>query len=140
MANQPVKRKPTLPGSGDTPETLFHDLQELIRESRQGLARSVNTAMVLLYWRVGERIYRHILAGKRADYGESILLNLSKRLTTDFGRGFSPPNLSRMLRFHEHFTDYQIVSTLSKQLGSFCRVGHPGERIEAGILRRDVSA
>ena len=35
---------------------LFEDLRSLIIEARQDVARQVNSALVLLYWRVGKRI------------------------------------------------------------------------------------
>ena len=48
-------------------DTLFQDLRELIIEARQDVARQVNSAMVLLYWRVGDRIRQDILKEKRAE-------------------------------------------------------------------------
>jgi hypothetical protein len=41
---------------------------------------------------------------------------LSAQLVADFGNGFSRPNLFRMIRFAEVFSDNKIVSTLSRQL------------------------
>lgn len=42
---------------------------------------------------------------------------MSKELVAEFGRGFSWPNLSRMIALAEAFPDEQIVATLSRQLG-----------------------
>ena len=47
-------------------DTLFRDLRALIIEARQDVARQVNSALVLLYWRVGKRIRQDILKEKRA--------------------------------------------------------------------------
>jgi len=96
---------------------LFKDLRELIIEARQDVARSVNSALVMLYWRVGQRIRQDILKEKRAGYGEEILSTLSRKLVEEFGNGFSQPNLFRMVRFAEAFSEEQIVVTLSRQLG-----------------------
>lgn len=49
--------------------SLFNDLRALIIEARQDVARQVNSALVLLYWRVGKRIRQDILKEKRAEYG-----------------------------------------------------------------------
>ncbi len=99
------------------PGKLLEDLRALIHQTREGVARSVNSALVLLYWQVGYRIRTEILKEERAGYGEEILSTLSKELTADFGKGYSWPNLSRMARFAEVFPDRELVATLSAQLG-----------------------
>ena len=53
----------------------------------------------------------------RLAYGEQIVSTLSKQLAAEFGNGYSRPNLFRMIKFAELFTDREIVSTLSRQLG-----------------------
>jgi predicted nuclease of restriction endonuclease-like (RecB) superfamily len=98
-------------------DDLFQDLRSLILETRQDVARTVNSSLVILYWKVGQRIRQDILKEKRATYGEEILSTLSKKLVEEFGNGFSLPNLFRMVRFAEVFPTEQIVSTLSAQLG-----------------------
>jgi predicted nuclease of restriction endonuclease-like (RecB) superfamily len=96
--------------------TLLGDLRQLIAEARQDVARQVNSALVLLYWRVGQRIRRDVLKEKRAEYGEEIFATLSQQLVTDFGRGFSEKNLQRMVQFAEVFPDEKIVVALIRQL------------------------
>lgn len=39
-------------------KTLLTDLRQLIAEARQDVARQVNSALVMLYWRIGQRIRR----------------------------------------------------------------------------------
>ncbi len=97
--------------------SLFQDLRSLIIEARQDVARQVNSALVLLYWRVGKRIHQDILREKRAEYGEQILCGVSEKLVHEFGAGFSEKNLWRMVQFAEVFPNEQIVVTLSRQLG-----------------------
>jgi predicted nuclease of restriction endonuclease-like (RecB) superfamily len=98
-------------------DNLFQDLRSLIIEARQDVARQVNSALVLLYWRLGKRIRQDILKESRAEYGEEIVPTLSAQLVPEFGEGFSKRNLFRMIRFAEVFPTEQIVSTLSTQLG-----------------------
>jgi len=105
----------TVPTSRDS--NLASDVKDLILASRQSVARRVNSALVLLYWKVGERIRCDVLKEKRAEYGEEILPTLSAKLVPDFGQGFSPRNLARMISFVEVFPDPKIVATLSQQLG-----------------------
>jgi len=98
------------------PKTLLKDLRELIAEARQDVARQVNSALVLLYWRVGNRIRQDILKEKRAEYGEQIVSAVSRELAAEFGQGFSEKNLRHMIRFAEGFPDEEIVSALRRQL------------------------
>jgi predicted nuclease of restriction endonuclease-like (RecB) superfamily len=107
-----------LPSNSHKPsDSLFKDLRSLIIEARQDVARQVNSALVLLHWRVGKRIRQDILKEKRAEYGEEILSTLSRKLVAEFGNGFSLPNLFRMVRFAEVFPEEKIVVTVSRQLG-----------------------
>jgi hypothetical protein len=82
-------------------DNLFQDLRSLIIEARQDVARQVNSALVLLYWRVGKRIRQDILKEKRAGYGEQIVSAVSRELTAEFGQGFSEKNIWHMIRFAE---------------------------------------
>ena len=95
---------------------LLSDLRTLIEETRQDVARSVNSALVMLYWNVGQRIRQDILKERRAEYGREIVVTLSRQLVEEFGNGFSRPNVFRMVRFAEVFPEQEIVSTLSRQL------------------------
>lgn len=95
---------------------LLNDLQTMIADARQDVARRVNSALVLLYWKVGKRIRQDILKEKRAGYGEEIVPTLSAQLVPEFGAGFGVRNLFRMIKFAEVFPNKNIVSTLSAQL------------------------
>ena len=77
----------------------------------------MNSALVALYWNVGQRIRQDVLKEKRAEYGEGIISALGRQLEAEFGRGFGPRNLFRMVRFAEVFPDFKIVSALMTQLG-----------------------
>jgi hypothetical protein len=76
-----------------TPKFLLKDLRELIAEARQDVARQVNSALVLLYWRVGRRIRQDILKERRAEYGGEIVPTVSAQLVPEYGEGFSKHNL-----------------------------------------------
>lgn len=100
-----------------TPASLLGDVRDLILSTKENVSRGVNAALVLLYWKIGERIRRDVLKERRAEYGEQIVSTLSRRLQTEFGRGFDVKSLRRMIQFAEVFQDHEIVSTLSRQLG-----------------------
>lgn len=99
-----------------TSKALLQDLREMITGARQDVARSVNSALVMLYWNVGQRIRKEILNEKRADYGEEIVQTLSAQLVEEFGPGFGRRNLFNMVRFVEIFPNSKIIATMSRQL------------------------
>jgi predicted nuclease of restriction endonuclease-like (RecB) superfamily len=88
----------------------------MIASARQDVARSVNSALVMLYWKIGQRIRKEILKEKRADYGEKILPTLSAQLVSEFGAGFSERNLANMIRFAEVYPEEEILHALSAKL------------------------
>lgn len=95
---------------------FISEIKSLIEKSRQNIAVSVNAEMTLLYWHVGQRIYLEVLQGQRADYGKKIISQLSQKLTLDYGQGWSEKQLRHCLQFAGIFPDFQIVSTLWRQL------------------------
>ena len=58
-------------------QALLMDLREVITSGREAVARTVNSALVMIYWKIGQRIHQDILLGKRASYGEEILPKIS---------------------------------------------------------------
>ena len=58
-------------------EALLHDIRQLIEDSRSRLAVTVNSALTLLYWNIGQRIHTEVLKGERAEYGEQIVATLA---------------------------------------------------------------
>lgn len=96
---------------------LMADVRSMIEQSREGVARTINAGMTLLYWRIGKRIQTEVLGNERAEYGKEILQTLSAKLKDEFGSGFSQRNLSYMVNFAEVFSAPEIVATLSRQLG-----------------------
>jgi DUF1016 N-terminal domain len=113
-------KKETLPAlraqSEAAPAKLLNELRVLIELTRSGVAQAVNSALVLLYWQVGNRIRTETLKFERAVYGEQIVSTLSRQLAAEFGDDYSRPNLFRMIRFAELFPDREIISTLSRRL------------------------
>lgn len=108
----PMKKKPAVikrtaakKPAGDV-SSLLNDLRELVRSARHSAATTVNTLQVLTNFEIGRRIVEHEQQGaKRAGYGQELLKTLSQRLTEEFGRGFSPVNLSHMRRFFQAWKD-----------------------------------
>lgn len=52
----------------------------------------------------------------RATYGEKLLIELSKALSAEFGKGFSSPNLRNFRQFYLGYPDEAICYTLCSKL------------------------
>jgi hypothetical protein len=90
----------------------FHsEIVDLLQSARQQVLRTVNKTMVITYFEIGRMIVEEEQNGKeRATYGKSILKELSKVLTKEFGKGFSVQNIERMRSFYLAYQKGQILS------------------------------
>lgn len=100
----------------NSPDLLVKDIITLIDEAKNHVAREYNSTQALLCWLIGKRIDEEVLKSGRAEYGETMVASLSAHLTLSYGKGYSRPNLFRMIRFAKLFPNREIVSTLSRQL------------------------
>jgi predicted nuclease of restriction endonuclease-like (RecB) superfamily len=96
--------------------SVLTDLRSLIEQARSQVAQAANSALTLLYWKVGQRIRVEILKEARADYGGQIVATLSRQLVHDYGKGFTEKSLRRMVQFAETFPEEAIVVPLIRQL------------------------
>ncbi len=110
-SKKPIKKSKKL-----NSRILVSDIRKLIEETRSAIAVVVNSGLTILYWRIGKKINDEILKNKRAEYGEEIVVTLSRQLVNDYGNGFSEKNIRRMIQFSEVFPKEKIVVTLSRQL------------------------
>lgn len=113
---KPIARKRALPKRKPSPAALLKDLTALIEEARSSAARQVNTVLVALYWRVGQRLRDEVIGEGRAEYGEQIVSAVGRQLGREYGAGFSEKGLRHMMRFVDTFPDERIVSALGRQL------------------------
>ncbi|MBY0271995.1 MAG: PDDEXK nuclease domain-containing protein [Alphaproteobacteria bacterium] len=112
--NNHLKKNNLLDSATNKP--LLTDLKRLIEGAKSRIIYSANSELVLLYWKIGERIQEEILKNTRADYGDRIVATVSQQLTQEYGRGFTKSSISRMVKFYKVFPDREIVATLSQQL------------------------
>lgn len=95
---------------------LFQNIRQLIAESRQRVATTVNATITVLYWRVGHTIHTDVLKNSRAEYGKQVVAALSRQLQAEFGNGWGEKHLRQCIRFAEVFPEEQIVYALRIQL------------------------
>lgn len=90
---------------------IFDKVSDLLKQARQTVTKSVNNTMVVTYFEIGKMIIEEEQAGKeRAEYGKQLIIELSNRLSSDFGKGFSVTNIQQMRNF---YLIYQKQQTLS---------------------------
>lgn len=95
-------------------DDVFNSIKILMEKARNEVFREVNNILVQTYWEIGRIIVEDEQDhSERAEYGRELLKDLSKRLTKEFGRGFSVSNLQFMRRF---FQEYEIQQTVSVKL------------------------
>lgn len=100
-------------------DRLYERIAQILEQARGQVARTVNTAMVHAYWRVGREIVEVEQAGEqRASYGEELIARLSTRLRAAYGKGFSVPNLRKMRQFYLAFPRGSAVSAIRSTLSS----------------------
>ncbi|WP_263379556.1 PDDEXK nuclease domain-containing protein [Granulicella paludicola] len=114
MTTKPKRQKSAMAVPQPDPDG-FTEIVALIATSQQNAYRAVNTALIDLYWQVGEYISRKIEA---AQWGSGTVENLARFIAHSHPglRGFSRPNLFRMKQFYEAYRDEAIVSALLRQL------------------------
>lgn len=113
---------------------LYHGIRQILLRARSRAYQAVNDAMVHSYWQIGRLIVEDEQGGeKRAGYGKRVLTDLSRRLTSEFGKGFTPANLRNFRQFYLSFAREEICDTVCSKLTwshlrLLMRVEHPDAR------------
>jgi len=80
---------------------VYDNIRSVLVTARQKVYSAVNSAMVQAYWEIGQQIEQAV--GDRAEYGKGLLLNISRKLSAEFGKGFEITNLRKMRQFYQVF-------------------------------------
>ena len=89
--------------SPDAAEQTYQSVRGYVIDAQQQIYRSVNSAMVEAYWKIGKEIYEACGESERAAYGKQLIAELAKKLTSEFGKGFTERNLRNMRQFYLTF-------------------------------------
>ena len=80
---------------------LFNKVSELLKAAQNTVLQTINTTMVETYFEIGRMIVEEEQQGEeRAKYGNQLITELSKKLSSDFGKGFSSTNIKQMRSFY----------------------------------------
>lgn len=83
---------------------FFEEIRTILAQARQQAYRAINVTMVEAYWQIGRRIVEEEQHGEdRATYGTFLIKELSKQLSTEFGKGFAIANLWNFRQFYLTF-------------------------------------
>lgn len=98
----------------NTYKKLIDDIGSTLQRARENAVKAVNTELVIANWQIGKHIVEFEQNGKeKADYGSSLLTNLSKDLKASYGKGFGKSNIYLCRQF---YLKYPIFQTLSGKL------------------------
>ena len=87
-------------------EALFARISLLIETARKNIASTVNITMVYANFETGKYIVEDEQQGAhRAEYGKSVLKQLSQKLIEKYGRGWSVENLTLYRKFYLVYAD-----------------------------------
>lgn len=90
---------------------IFVDIKNIIEVSKKKIVSSINSTITTTYFLIGKRIVEEEQGGvERAEYGKNLIKNLSKKLTENYGKGFSERNLEQMRKFYLTYSISQTVS------------------------------
>ena len=104
----PGKASRRSPATDPRPDAagLFDRVASILDAARAETVRAVNSCMVLAYWLIGREIVEEFQKGdERAAYGRKILADLSLRLSSHYGQGYSLPNLRLFRQFFLAYAD-----------------------------------
>ncbi|MBR4459649.1 MAG: DUF1016 family protein [Clostridia bacterium] len=97
-------------------DRLYSRIENLILTRKTNVSHVINAAVIFLYWEIGETICESLLRHTRAEYGRSIVDDVSAKLMLEYGKGFNRTAVFRMIKFYQEFPDREKVATLSQQL------------------------
>ena len=93
-------------------DDILTDMRGIIDSAQKAAYQAVNIALVQRNWLIGYRIAEEELNGERREnYGAEIIKNLSKELTSEYGKGFTKTNLYNFYSFYKAYPN--IFHTVS---------------------------
>ncbi|MBR0197236.1 MAG: hypothetical protein IJQ34_03800 [Kiritimatiellae bacterium] len=93
---------------------LYQEVRSIMVSARERVRSAVNFAMVEAYWLIGKTIVDMQGGSAKSNYGDGLILELSKRMISEFGAGFGVSNLKYMRQF---FLEFPIRHSLRGELG-----------------------
>ena len=94
-------------------DSIYKEIKSILEQARNKVYKVANSTMVEAYWNIGRVIVEKQGGNNKAEYGTALIKNLSKKMTKEFGKGFTTTNLKYMRQF---YLTFQKSHALSDQL------------------------
>lgn len=95
-------------------ESIYKEIKSILEQARNKVYKVANSTMVEAYWNIGRVIVEKQGGSNKAEYGTALIKNLSKKMTKEFGKGFTVANLKNMRQFYLTFQkSYALRSELT---------------------------
>ena len=94
-------------------DNIYKEIKSILEQARNKVYKVANSTMVEAYWNIGRVIVEKQGGSNKAEYGTALIKNLSKKMTKEFGKGFTVANLKNMRQF---YLTFQKSHALSDQL------------------------
>lgn len=90
---------------------LLESIKRIVLVARKSVYKKINQQLILTYWHIGKEIVETELKNNiDKQTSRQIILNLSKQLTNELGKGFSRSNLFNMRKFHIEYPNVQSLT------------------------------
>ena len=95
-------------------DSIYKEIKSILEQARNKVYKVANSTMVEAYWNIGRVIVEKQGGNNKAEYGAALIKNLSKKMTKEFGKGFTVANLKNMRQFYLIFQkSYALRSELT---------------------------
>ena len=95
-------------------DSIYKEIKSILEQARNKVYKVANSTMVEAYWNIGRVIVEKQGGSNKAEYGTALIKNLSKKMTKEFGKGFTVANLKNMRQFYWIFQkSYALRSELT---------------------------
>lgn len=92
-------------------KNLLENIKHIVLNARKNVFQKVNQELILTYWQIGKEIVETEQKNNIDNQtSRQIILNLSKQLTNEIGKGFSRSNLFNMRKFYIEYPSVQSVT------------------------------
>ncbi|MBK7883428.1 MAG: DUF1016 family protein [Chitinophagaceae bacterium] len=93
---------------------LLKKIKQLVEQARHNIVRNINTELLITYWNVGKLITEKESTELYDDSSiRQMLLDISKELTRELGKGFSRSQLTYMRLFYIRFPHFYIDKSIT---------------------------
>lgn len=95
---------------------VYDQISQMIELRKHRAKIMVNSEIIAMNWSIGKCLQDNVLKGEKGEYGQKVIAEIGRKLSSEYGNGFNKSTLFRMIQFYNEFPDVETVATLSQQL------------------------